>query len=495
MEYKGLPNLPNEVLDRICYYLCFHCQNPGIFPNSDTKENRADKAALAGFCRASKRLNAVAQPTLFHYYAAGNLPRKVNTDLGRTRQFFGEEDDKLPLFVRTLVSRPDLAACITALQLQTSNVATGCTPEILHRFTQASKALGLATPTSLYPEPTKYRNLVTRHRRNIHRWLQALCIALTPRLEMLLHVLEDVTPYDYLEDSDVELPALKTVALRGAHADYDLHDAGPLISAAPNLDTLYALDCGHPVEDRSFLALGGVRKIVLEGLQPVDMEEVLSGCHSLQDLEYFLYGWSDSQLIMMALAPVMGDLRRLCLSRLPSLAKNYRDMLPDDDGILMPSFHSFQNLEVLVIDQVLVYSKHSAPTDTGRLTGLLPPSIRSVHLTYVHKSINADLLHLAAAAPSSFPNLRSVKIGFVDVTPARAAEMEQLLTVETAFTESGVLLTWGEDFTGPYLYTVIPGGAPGMRIAHVNTTVPGGEPGTTVVHVPAVADSVHSNCH
>lgn len=199
--------------------------------------------------------------------------------------------------------------------------------------------------------------------------------------------------------------------------------------------------------------------------------------------------------MMMALAPVIGDLRRLCLSRLPPLAKNYRDMLPADDGILMPSFHSFRNLEVLVIDQVLVYSKHSAPTDTGRLTGLLPPLIRSVHLTYVHKSINADLLHLAAAALSSFPNLRSVKIDFVDVTPDRAAEMEQLLMVETAFTESGVRLTWGEDFTGPYLYTVIPGGAPGMSIAHVNTTVLGGEPGTTVVHVPAVADSVHSNSH
>ncbi|OBT61321.1 hypothetical protein VE03_09524 [Pseudogymnoascus sp. 23342-1-I1] len=483
MEYYGLPN---EVLDRICYYLCFHCQNPGIFPNSDTKENRTDKVALARLCRASKRLNAVAQPTLFHYYAAGNLPRKANTDLGRTRQFFGEEDDKLPLFVRTLVSRPDLAACVTALQLQTSNAATDYTPETLDRFAQASRALGLATPTPLYPEPNKYRSLLTRHRRNIHRWLQALAIALTPRLEMLLHVLEDVTPYDYLEDSEVELPALKTVALRGSHADYDLHDARPLIAAAPNLDTLYALDCGDPVENQSWLALGGVRKIVLDGLQPVDMAETLSGCHSLQDLEYYMYDWSESSLIIRALAPVMQDLRRLCLSRLPLLAKTYHDMLPGDDGVLMPSFYSLSNLEDLVIDQVFVYSKRSAPTDTGRLTGLLPRSIRSVHLTYVYKAINADLLHLAAAAPSRYPNLRSVKIGFVDVTPARAAEMEQLPMVEAAFAASGVRLTWREDFTGPYLYTVIPGGASGMTIAHVNTTVPGGEPGTTVVHVPTV---------
>ncbi|KFZ06280.1 hypothetical protein V501_07560 [Pseudogymnoascus sp. VKM F-4519 (FW-2642)] len=492
MEYNGLPN---EVLDRICFYLCFHCQNPGIFPNSDTAENRADKAALTGLCRSSKRLNAVAQPILFHYYAAGNLPRKVNTDLGRTRQFFGEEDDKLPLFVRTLVARPDLAACITSLQLQTCNAGTGCPPEILNSFARASKELGLATPTPLYPEPNKYRTLATRYRRNIHRWLQALSIALTPRLEMLLHVLEDVTPYDYFEDSRVELPALKTVALRGSHADYDLHDVGPLVAAAPNLDTLYALDCGDPVESQSWLPLGGLRRIVVEGLQTGDLAEVLSGCHSLQNLEYFMYSWVDSVPVMGALAPVRADLRGLCLSRLPSLAKNYHAMLPSHDGVLIPSLYSFEQLEDLVIDQVFVYSKHSAPTDTGRLTSFLPPSIRSVHLTYAYEAMNADLMHLAGAAPSSFPNLHSVKIGFVDVTPARAAEMEQLPVVEAAFAESGVRLTWGEDFTGPYLYTVIPGGAPGMTIAHVNTTVPGGEPGTTVVHVPAVADSVHCSCN
>lgn len=103
-------------------------------------------------------------------------------------------------------------------------------------------------------------------------------------------------------------------------------------------------------------------------------------------------------------------------------------------------------------------------------------------------------MHLAAAASSSYPNLQSVKIGLVDVTPDRTTEMEQLPMVEAAFAESGVQLTWGEDFTGRYLYTVIPGGPPGMTIAHVNTTAPGGEPGTTVVHVPTVGDSVRSSC-
>lgn len=312
---------------------------------------------------------------------------------------------------------------------------------------------------------------------------------------MLLHVLEDVTPYDYFDDSDIELPALKTVALRGAYADYDVHDVGPLLAAAPNLETLYALDCGDPVGNLSWLSLGGVRKIVVEGLLPTDLAEVLSSCHSLEDLDIYLLGFSDSPLMMRALAPVREDLRRLCLTRLPSLAKNYQGMLRGDNGMVMPSLRSLPYLEDLVIDQVFVYRKGTAAADTGQLAEFLPRSIRSVHLTYVHNTINADLLHLAAVARSSFPNLRSVKIGFVDVTPVRAAEMEQLPMIEAAFSESGVRLTWGEDFTGPYLYTAIPGGAPGMSLAHVNTTVPRGKSSTTVVHVPAVADSVHCSCN
>lgn len=492
MEYNGLPN---EVLERICYHLCFHCQNPSVFPNSDTKENRADKVALAHLCRSSKCLNAIAQPILFHYYAAGNLPRKVNTDL--SRQFFGEENDRLHLFLRTLIARPDLGACIRALQLQTSNVPTNCTPETLELFAQASRALGVATATHLYPEPNKYRTLVTRHRRNIHRWLQALSIALAPRLEMLLHVLEDVTPYDFLKDASLKLPALKTVALRGTYSNYFLDDAWPLIAAAPNLDTLYALDCGDPVDDGipSKLALGGVRKIVLGGIELIDLEKMLSCCHSLRHLELYLYDWPDNLLMMGAVAPVRASLRRLCLTRLPLLAKNYCDILPDDDNMVLPSLNSFRHLEILIIDQIFVYNRQNTQTNTGRLAELLPTNIQSLHLTYVHMNINADLLHLAATAPSNFPNLRNVKVGFIDVTPARAAEMEELLMVEAAFAESGVRLTWGEDFTGPYVYTTIPGGTPGMTIAHVNTTVPGGQPGTTVVHVPALADSDYNNYH
>jgi hypothetical protein len=353
-----------------------------------------------------------------------------------------------------------------------------------------SKVLALTTPTPMYPgpDPTKYERLVSRHHLNIHFWLQALSIALTPRLEMLLHVLGNGMPYFYLKNSSVELSALKTVALRGADTNYDIQDIGPLVAAAPNLDTLYALDCGCPADGHPWLGLGVVRKFVVERIQTVHLEDLLRGCHSLQDLEYYYGGveWPYRHLSIETFASVRQGLRRLCFTHLPPLAKTYHDTLPGGDNVTITSLRDFPHLEDLVIDQEAVYSTQSTGADIGQLVELLPLSIQNVHLLYVHKPINADLLHLAARIPSSFPNLRSVKIGFVDVTPDRAAEMEQLLAVKAEFAECGVQLTWGEDFTGPYLYTAIPGGAPGMAIAHVNTSVPGDEPGTTVVPVPAL---------
>jgi hypothetical protein len=79
-------SLPNEILAQICSYLCFHCRNPGIFPNSNTTESRIDKITLARMCRASKMLCSIAQPALFHYYASGNLARSVRTDFQKYKR-------------------------------------------------------------------------------------------------------------------------------------------------------------------------------------------------------------------------------------------------------------------------------------------------------------------------------------------------------------------------------------------------------------------------
>jgi hypothetical protein len=65
---------------------------------------------------------AIAQPFVFHYYAIGNLPEifvadqpcYAYDDQPKTKDDF--DDDLLPLFLRSVIQRPDLATCVEALQ-------------------------------------------------------------------------------------------------------------------------------------------------------------------------------------------------------------------------------------------------------------------------------------------------------------------------------------------------------------------------------------------
>lgn len=147
---------------------------------------------------------------------------------------------------------------------------------------------------------------------------------------------------------------------------------------------------------------------------------------------------------------------------------SYESRLPDGDYATISSLRQFAQLEELVIDQALLYRKSDSSTTGTRLVALLPPSIRRVHFTYVYRSMYEDLLRLALEAPAAFPSLYSVKIGLSSpIPPERAAEIEHMKTVESAFASRGVGALWVEDFMGPFLYTAIPGGATGVTVPHV----------------------------
>lgn len=79
-------------------------------------------------------MHAIAQPYVFHYYATGNLIRHVAlkktsrvldlTDLcepyadesGKGKGCHPSHDnDRLPLFLRSIIRRPDLASLVEAL--------------------------------------------------------------------------------------------------------------------------------------------------------------------------------------------------------------------------------------------------------------------------------------------------------------------------------------------------------------------------------------------
>ncbi|KFZ14135.1 hypothetical protein V501_03393 [Pseudogymnoascus sp. VKM F-4519 (FW-2642)] len=220
-----------------------------------------DKITLARMCRASKMLYFIAQPVLFHYYASGNLARSVRS---WNVERWSLEDDKLPAFLRTLITRPDLALYVKSLQLQGSGVQDVCSPELMRLLSDASSALNFkllvgwrwegwaAEDPEDWPgdePPTNCTYFISEDNLNpylldFHDWLRGLAIALTPRTQMLMYMGEELGELDSFKDTKTMLPALKTLALRGANNyDYFLSDIHPLLTAALNLEILYALDC------------------------------------------------------------------------------------------------------------------------------------------------------------------------------------------------------------------------------------------------------------
>ncbi|KFZ03747.1 hypothetical protein V501_09313 [Pseudogymnoascus sp. VKM F-4519 (FW-2642)] len=386
------------------------------------------------------------------------------------------EDDKLPAFLRTLITRPDLALCVESLQLQGSGIQDLCGPELMQLLADAGRALNFKLPVgwrwegwvkdfstddwsddewqwSRDPTPFLSNDNVNPHRLAFHDWLMGLAIALTPRTKMLMYMCESPELHSFQESKTV-LPALKTLALRGAmDNDYFLVDIHPLINAASNLETLYALDSDgakcdewsfssiHKVDRWENLAVSRLHKLVLDDLYPEAFNELIRRCAQIEDLEYYIRHWSDHPDIIQAIYPRKERLRRLCFGYLPPpVPSSYESRLPDGDYVTISSLQQFAQLEELVIDQALLY----------------------------RKSMYEDLLCLALEAPAAFPSLYSIKIGlFSPIPPERAAEMEHMKTVESAFASRGVRVTWAEDFMGPFLYTAIPGGAPGVMVLHV----------------------------
>lgn len=469
-----------------------------------------DKSTLARMCRASRTLRSIAQPILFHYYASGNLARSVDTDFYEDScnwnvERWGPENDKLPAFLRILVTRPDLALCVESLQLQRSGIQDICDAELMQLLYDAGRALNFKLPVGwrweswVKDDSTDYwsddecqwsrdpirfwsEDNVNPHRLAFHDWLMGLAIALAPRTEMLMYMCETLDELYEFQESKTVLPALKTLALRGAMDNgYFLVEIHPLTAVASNLETLYALDCDgakchdapfstiHNPDLRENVGVSRLRKLVLDELHPHRFERFIGRCAQLEDLEYYIRHWYNHPDIIRAISPRKERLRRLCFGYLPPpVPSSYESMLPNSDYATVSSLQQFSQLEELVIDQALLYHKSDSSTTGTRLVALLPRSIRRVHLTYVYRSIYDDLQRLALDAPAAFPRLCSVRIGLSSpIPPERAAEMEHMKTVEPAFASRGVRVSWAEDFMGPFLYTAIPGGAPGVVVPHV----------------------------
>jgi hypothetical protein len=156
-----IQRLPVELIRLICGHLCPHCQSPTVFPNADVDETRVAKASLARLSRTCKAMCAIAQPFVFHYYATGNLPEifvadqpgYAYDDQRVSKDDF--DDDLLPLFLRSVIQRPDLAKCVQDLQLVDSprieDLKGGGERSIYSTIAQASVQLGLVAFDPFHP--------------------------------------------------------------------------------------------------------------------------------------------------------------------------------------------------------------------------------------------------------------------------------------------------------------------------------------------------------
>ncbi|ELR03728.1 hypothetical protein GMDG_06361 [Pseudogymnoascus destructans 20631-21] len=316
--------LPEELLGRICIYLCPHRQNPNDLPNPDEPCVRASKATLARLCRVSKRMLAIAQPILYHYYATGNIIGPLNPMVSD----YPTADDKLPSFLRTIIHQPILAIHIRTLQLQSKSTSktTTLNPHLRN---------GSSTPPSR----------AQKTRIAIHPWLRELAIILTPRTSHLMLGHSPLLPRTYIEPSSRLLPACTSLSFRSGVKGYNLAMMPPLLRMAPNLTSLQATDIlgwhSEGLVDNAPLSLQKVRRLVAEELRMNEFS-VMVRC---------------------------------------DVSSHYEYLMPKSQHQTIQSLQEFYQLEELVMDQWAFLYHDNGSRGTKGLVTLLPASIQIVHLS------------------------------------------------------------------------------------------------------------------
>jgi hypothetical protein len=485
-----MERLPVELVARICWHLCPHCQSPDHFPNADTDEALLAKASLARLARVSKSMCAIAQPFVFHYYATGNLPSIfLDGDPGYPfdEPSWPQDNDQLPYFLRSVIDRPDLAKCIRALQLVTPSHYDkhsvpwhkGDNDDALPAIQAASAELGLMAFNALHPDyeawacdtPGVDSRPVTGE--VLHHILEQLAILLCPNVSTLLLAGTFGLSYGKLiRSSERTLPALKTIALLSQSEARHYAHSGPLLTLAPNLETIYAADLREsengfrewaPALEGTFAKLQSVH---VHDLGVDGLRSMVRSCPELRELHYthtvyyLFYESTDCQAIATALEPVRKTLRRLSIEVLlepePFSDEEHADMVIESLG-------RFENLEELTVHQgaVHVYTDPGQEEPLpGGLAGFLPRSIVAFHITQVYQGFAEDLYALARDAPSGLPHLRSVIVSCIQHSTRYRFDEPTRNELQDLFEAVGISLSWGENVRGEELRLI-----PGLPIA------------------------------
>ncbi|KXH42027.1 hypothetical protein CSAL01_07243 [Colletotrichum salicis] len=471
-----MASLPLELVEQVCSLLCFHCQHPGTFPDAGTDDYRLSKRALSRLCRVSRRICAVTRPFLFHDYATGGLPQGHDCGIGAqsSNRSQGEaHDDRLPLFLRSIIHRPDLASHIRTLQLVENDVISGCTPDLAPLLIKATEDAGVLrhAPSRGYLQTKIWsgfsgqpENLLRIQRRKIHNWLEELAILLSPNVAMLLVARDSFVDYEHIRDSRASFPALRTIMLRGVRKNHHIYEASALFSAAPNLENLYSMQCSLFDGQSPWtlikpwtLKLANLRRLSLSEIGFEDLSLLVKCCSKLEELAvtakeiYRNSGidyWDMSKLLQ-ALDPIRHNLRKLHLSHASGRSSG-EDSRPLAAGGIAWCFRTFEHLEELAFDQAAIdTSPRSAPLEDamGLYTGwslaeVLPASIRQFEILHADQGCMGHLRRFAEESSFASPNLKVIQVKFDKPAGEGDIDLNCIDSLISRFKSLGIEMTW-----------------------------------------------------
>ncbi|KAK2024576.1 hypothetical protein LX32DRAFT_94849 [Colletotrichum zoysiae] len=490
VKAEAMDSLPSELIEKLCFFLCYHCQHDGAFPTTGSGDARMSKRSLSHLCRVSRRIYAIAQPILFHYYTTDNLPRGHHCGNQACAGEVPGEKDMLPEFLRSIISRPDLASQVKTLLLVETDEISGCTPDLAQLLSKTTKRLGAAehAPTQEYLQTKIWqgfsgqpRTLMRIQRRRIHHWLEELAVLLSPNIERLFIARDSFVHYEHIEDSGASFPALKTITINGVSKNQHVHEASALFKAAPNLESLSSLRCSlfggispWAMARPWNLKLQTVRRLALNDIGLEDLELLVKCCPVLQQLEVLVTKihltsgvsyWNDAKLLQ-ALEPVRHTLRKLRLSC--SSIETYEEDSRSNIGGISWSFRQFDQLEELSLDQTAIESfSQTTPIEENVAPDrswikILPPSVSKVQLLQVRKGFMENLRRLSKDVYFALPHLRVVHINLAEGTDKRDIGSKIVDSIESAFGSAGVQVHWATTSVEEYVLKMASGISAGL---------------------------------
>lgn len=458
-------SLPTEVWIQICEALCICCEMPkhaNSIPDFRLTSAREGKAALRAMCLVSHNFKDMSQCILFHYF--------LNCSKGGNLGFQGTNDDRVPSFLRTLISNPSLGSHvriitlfhppyqrfhdITRKDLQAwSRVSAGydirVPGEVLRAL--AGKIKASRHPRLVFDEPGPNAHLVQSHHgmdgrfmwfdmtiSGIYEWLNLLTLNLVPQVTHL-QLTRPLRSLRGLQMPPRTFPQLRVVT-------YDMYtrmeDVISSHACFPDLETLDARDfsiiASHLVTGPN--PMMNIRKLSIS-CTPQGLLSILPLCPLLEDLACHCsrYGWHGQVATIEWPAHTKNTLRRLAWAN-EDASRIFRRNRPQ--RLCIPPLSHFERLEVLEIDQssLLVYCQL---LEAETLSSVLPKTLRVLHIAFARDvlsqlQIARQLRKLAYANTMDITELSIVR---VDDPPRRRARMKTLAEFMEA---TGVLSVMNE---------------------------------------------------